>query len=366
MRKIIPELTTELERHFGDPKDVGAGKPFRVNTYRELVEHTAKLSYKNKDHLLFFRGQGKDYKNKAGNSTFYPSIYRGDYTPVRELEIRFDILEGCSRRLSQLFEDQRIEGHRDLKRRRSIQWSILQHYEVCSTPYTDFTHSLRVACSFATMDNNGDEAYIFVFGLPYVTNRISVNSEHDIINIRLLSICPPTALRPYFQEGYLAGTDDVTTNFDSKTELDFSNRLVAKFIIPNTKSFWGSGFDEIPKESLYPDKDPIAEVCSIIKADAKRGLRKGDLGEFIQSWGDLERELTRRAKRKDLRSVTVREAARELFYSESIPEQTFHLLERLRLFRNKLVHAPNKLKEGEVATNLDLLDEAKKTLKIKS
>jgi len=60
---------------------------------------------------------------------------------------------------------------------------------------------LRVACSFATMDNENEFAYIFVFGLPYFTNRITINSEHDIINIRLLSICPPTALRPYFQEG---------------------------------------------------------------------------------------------------------------------------------------------------------------------
>lgn len=70
-------------------------------------------------------------------------------------------------------------------------------------------------------DNNEEFGYVYVFGFPYITNRISRNSEHDLINVRLLSICPPTALRPYFQEGYLAGTDEVTTNFDSKSELDF-------------------------------------------------------------------------------------------------------------------------------------------------
>ena len=62
------------------------------------------------------------------------------------------------------------------------------------------------------------------FGLPYITNRISVNSEQDLVNVRLLSICPPDALRPYFQEGYLAGTDEVTTDYDSKDELDFTKR----------------------------------------------------------------------------------------------------------------------------------------------
>ena len=116
------------------------------------------------------------------------------------------------------------------------------------------------------MLNNGNQyAYVYILGSPYITNRITINSEHDIINIRMLSICPPTAFRPYFQEGYLAGTDNVTTKYDQKTELDFNNRLLAKFRIPNNKSFWGSGFNVIPEESLYPLNDPIYELCRQIK-----------------------------------------------------------------------------------------------------
>src|ERR1700733_11509446 len=121
MRKITPELTRELEQHFGDPNNVGSGKAFRVSSYRELQMQVAKLSYANKDHLIYFRGQNKDYKNKAGNSTFYPSIYRGDYTLSRELENRFDILDGSCSTLTELFEKKKIEGYRDLKRRKSIQ-----------------------------------------------------------------------------------------------------------------------------------------------------------------------------------------------------------------------------------------------------
>jgi hypothetical protein len=110
MRCIQPELTEELLNHFGDPTLVGSTAPFPVATFRELVEHTAKLAFKNKDHLIFYRGQSTDYKNKTGNSSFYPSIYRGDYLPVRELTNRFDILEGASEALVNLFEREKIEG----------------------------------------------------------------------------------------------------------------------------------------------------------------------------------------------------------------------------------------------------------------
>lgn len=269
MRKITPELTAELFNHFGNPQQtkVAAGEAYKVSSFRQLVENVAKLAFKNKDHLLFFRGQAQDYRNKAGVSTFYPSIYRGEYLSQKEIDRRFVALKEAGNTLVKLFEEQKIEGYREVRKRRAIQWSILQHYEVCPTPYMDFTHSLRVACSFATIDNSNDSAYIYIFGLPYLSNRISMNSEHDIINIRLLSICPPTALRPYFQEGYLVGTDGITSKYDSKGELDFNNRLVAKFEIPNNKSFWGDDFHQIPKNSLYPENDPIEEICKIIKED---------------------------------------------------------------------------------------------------
>ena len=74
-------------------------------------------------------------------------------------------------------------------------------------------------------ENGGENGYVYIFGLPYLFGRISINSEHDIVNVRLLSIAPPGALRPYFQEGYLAGTTDITTEYRTKTRLDFKNRL---------------------------------------------------------------------------------------------------------------------------------------------
>src|ERR1019366_4683269 len=140
-------------------------------------------------------------------------------------------------------------------------WSILQHYEVAETPLLDVTHSLRVACSFAQLASSDQTCYVYALGFPYPTNRISINSEEDLVNIRLLSICPPDALRPYFQEGYMAGTADVTTNFDNKTELEFRNRLIAKFAIPRAGRFWNAGFEATPRTALYPPKDRVEILC---------------------------------------------------------------------------------------------------------
>lgn len=364
MRTIQPDLTEELLRHFGDPPQVAKKDGFVVGTFRELVEQTAKLSFKNKDHLLFYRGQGSDYKTKAGSSTFYPSIYRGDYLPQRELINRFDILEGASKALTDLFTVNKIEGHSELRRRKYIQWSILQHYEVCGTPLLDFTHSLRVACSFATLDNSNKHAYVYVFGLPYLTNRISINSEHDLVNIRLLSICPPTALRPYFQEGYLTGTDEITSTFDNKTELDFKNRLIAKFKIPNTAKFWGTDFNQIPRTSLYPSGDPILELCLQIRDIATKELQVGDLGEFLKSWAELEDRIVSTARLESQRFLSMREAIRFLFENGKISEDLLHPLEGLRKFRNTVVHKPTDVTQRDLRRFLELLELLKNQLRL--
>lgn len=362
MRTIIPEFTSELAAHFGEPKHIANASPFRVKTFRELVEHTAKLSFTNKDHLLFYRGQANDYKNKGGSSTFYPSIYRSDQLPAIEVAHKFDRLEGASAQLVKVFEDHKIEGYKELKRRKAIQWSILQHYEVCPTPLLDFTHSLRVACSFATMDSNRETTFIFVFALPYLTNRISINSEHDIINIRLLSICPPTALRPYFQEGYLVGTDGITTNYDSKTELDFKNRLVAKFEIPNDKKFWGPDFHKIPKPSLYPEYDPILNLVKDIKDFTDRELQSGQIGDFLKAWTELEEKITTAAQSLTQRNLSIRESISILFKADRIQEELLPTLGYLRKFRNTLVHKPRNVSQKETTESLAEIRRIKREL----
>ena len=171
MRTITGTLTPKLNRML-KKQLVAKANAVPVSSFRQLMDYVARLSYLNKDNLLFFRGQGFDYTNKAGASTLYPSIYSGERVSRDELDIRFNILKSASRRLSDSLKTEKIEGFKDVKRRKYIQWSILQHYEVCPTPLLDLTHSLRVACSFAFHSKNDNNPFVFVLGLPYLTNRV--------------------------------------------------------------------------------------------------------------------------------------------------------------------------------------------------
>jgi hypothetical protein len=209
-----------------------------------------------------------------------------------------------------------------------------------------------VACSFATINNSSDEAFIYAFGMPYFTNRISINSEHDIQNIRLLSICPPTALRPYFQEGYVVSTYDITTNYESKTDLDFNNRLIAKFKIPNKKSFWGKEFYSLSQKTLYPENDPIDEICKHLKTEVDKGLKSGDLGEFIKLWAELEGLLNSSYERDGNRYIGIRNTMSELFKQKILDEEVYYKTEMLRKFRNILVHKPMDITPSQVRTRL--------------
>jgi uncharacterized protein YutE (UPF0331/DUF86 family) len=351
MREDKPKLTPELARH-SDLVSIGRATPYSVNTYRELVEHIAHLSYLNKDNLLFFRGQTQDYHNKAGVSTFYPSIYREENLPQREVVYRFELLDHASRQLRELFTKNEVDGCKDVSRKRYIQWSILQHYGVCRTPLLDFTHSLRVACSFAQLDNASEIAYVYIFGFPYITNRISINSEHDIVNIRLLSICPPDALRPYFQEGYLAGTSDITSDYDSKSELDFNNRLIAKFSIPNTKQFWGSGLSKIPKSLLFPQNDHIEQLCKSIETTIQKEIHPGAIGEFLVEWIQLEQALIQKTKGQEARPLSIREAIQRLFRTGVLDDSQAYQIDEIRKFRNMLVHEPTRIEPNSVTVFL--------------
>lgn len=355
MRKITGALTKELIEHIGD-NDVRKAPAFPVKDYRELMQHVARLAYANKDYMLFFRGQRSDKTNKAGSSTFYPSIYRGERISKSELEARVDILSSASKRLVDAFEKERVDGAGDVRRRKYIQWSILQHYEVCATPLLDFSQSVRVACSFAFLKEGTTDAYVFVFGLPYVTNRISVNSEHDIVNIRLLSICPPDALRPYYQEGYLAGSDEFTLDFHSKEEFDFNARLIAKFRIQNSSKFWNKGFSAIPEEALYPRHDKIDSLCKALGREFGTGQNPGQLGLLIHSWVKLESDLLDLAKKKSDAVRTAREAISVLSGHEIIDDNLVERIDRVRRVRNRSVHRPEKAKPDDMVSAKQEID----------
>jgi len=85
----------------------------KIERYDELVREVAKLAYQNKDVLLFYRGQANDHKNKSGNSTFYPTIYREDRLTKSRIFEKFEILKACSSQLVESFERFEKQGKYD-------------------------------------------------------------------------------------------------------------------------------------------------------------------------------------------------------------------------------------------------------------
>ena len=87
--------------------------------------------------------------------------------------------------------------------------------------------------------------------------------EEELFNIKLLSICPPKAIRPYYQEGYLAGSFPIMESLRSY-KLDMARRLVAKFRLK--PPFWDNNFHAIPDDALLPEGDPMKRICDDVKA----------------------------------------------------------------------------------------------------
>lgn len=305
MRETTPQLTEILRRHFQD--SVPRRDAYPVATYNELMKIVAELSYLNRDNLLFFRGQTKDYRNKAGATTLYPTLYRKNVISKAKLDYDFSVLKEISTILAEETKKHDRRAADEIRRKLYIQWSIIQHYQVYETPLLDITQSLRVACSFAQTgapredDFSRKEAYVYVLGLPYMPNGVSINSEQEIINVRLLSACPSLALRPYFQEGFLVGTADITDNYDDKNELDFNRRLIAKFLIPGDESFWAGNPGGIPRELLFLDEenDTMHGICSAIHGAVLNieGMLFED-SEYSKEAGDFAETLRRRLNRK--------------------------------------------------------------------
>lgn len=346
MRAIKGLLTKDIEKHV-DGNSVSKRDAYPVSSFRALVEHVARLSYLNKDYLLFFRGQEHDYRNKAGATTIYPKIYRGEYVSRDQLQLSFSVLDSAASNLCNALKNNNMECYREVSRRKYIQWSILQHYEVCPTPLLDITQSLRVACSFAYFSGDNGEPYVYVLGLPYYTNRISLNTEHDLVNIRLLSICPPEALRPYYQEGFVTGTDEVSTNYDSKTELDFNNRLIAKFqLVGEMDSFWGNEFGPYSKSVLFPSNDKFLEICDSIGTEIEGGPSPSQVGAFLEQWTELESWMVELARSKSTHKevYSVGRAVQFLHSIEVLDTSTVVLFDEIRKTRNMVVHKPKQVK----------------------
>ena len=253
---------------------IRAAAGHRVQTYFELAKKVAELQFLNRDHVLLFRGQPADYRTVKGNSMLKASIFRlanGKVPTAKILTQRFHVLRRAEAALVQQYAESGFVGRDRLKRQRILRWAILQHYEVCRTPLLDVTQSLRIAASFASM-GDGDERYVFVLGVPNVSGAITASSEASLQIVRLSSACPPEAVRPHLQEGYLLGEYPEIADFEQNAhyryhEMDFGRRLLAKFRFDPTTLWKSPNFPQASNEALYPKdhRDPLLGVAQDVK-----------------------------------------------------------------------------------------------------
>ena len=148
-----------------------------------------------------------------------------------------------------------------------------------------------------------------------------------------------------------------------KTELDFNNRLIAKFEIPNNGSFWGRGFHQIPESSLFPKSDPIKILCEEIREVASRELKSGDLGDFLKIWAEIEELVTMHAREGQKRYLSFRKALSNLIEQGRIDKELYYQLDSIRSFRNTVVHQPNKVNSGMITEYLFSIEQALIALK---
>jgi len=260
--------------------DVRGMAAHRVKSFLELATKVAELHFRNRDFVLLFRGQNGDYKNNHLNTTLKPSLFRpkSRHNPSSSTLIqRFQDLRKAERLLVDSYRQKKFMGIAGLQRYQIVRWSILQHYEVCPTPLLDVTHSLRIAASFASISTE-DEAFVFVVGVPNLSGAITASAEAGLQVVRLSSVCPPAAVRPHIQEGYLLGEYPEMIGYEQKQlyahyEIDFGRRLVAKFRF-DPKTFWNDGaFPKVEKDALYPSPglDPLHRMTRQIKEQLSPG-----------------------------------------------------------------------------------------------
>ena len=257
-----------------------------VSTYFGLAKKIAELQFLNREHVLLFRGQAQDYKTKLGNSTLKPKIFRLENNRVPSpivLETRFKTLKIAESELLARYEENGYLGLEQVKRHRILRWAILQHYGVCATPLLDVTQSIRIAASIATDDNDTNDAFLYVLGVPNISGAVTASSEAGIQIIRLASACPPDAIRPHLQEGYLLGEYPEIADFEQNVhyknyEMDFGRRLVAKFRFnPRPDGFWKNlNYPPLTKSAMLPPehRDRLLTLTEEIRKILKKTKKK--------------------------------------------------------------------------------------------
>lgn len=259
-RKVTKQVFTQATT-----AKVRRDKGWLVASFSDLVHCVAQLGSHNSRFNLFFRGQNEDYLDKKNQTKLYPSIFRPDKGQKR---LHNNVVRARFKKLQDSMKSLRANSHdlgllfSPLSIHNEYWLSLLQHYGICFTPLLDLTQSLRVAASFALLNLETrrfqESGYLYVLGMPHLHGCISFFADDGMTIVKLQSVCPPQALRPHFQEGYLVGRWPRT---GAKQATDnFAYWLVGKYQLDNTSAdFFGGDFPPIPADALIPRDDEFRD-----------------------------------------------------------------------------------------------------------
>lgn len=240
-----------------------------VCSYPKLVQCISFLTVMNKRLILLYRGQAED-------RDLLPAIFRCEWPmPPHGRLVKIDAdrrhlwqrLDELGDIVYTICQKRGLPRWRTLNHVREAKWAVTQHYGLWPTPLIDLTSSLRVAASFALKARaKGDTAvitgFLYVVGMPNLTGSVTHSLDDQLVLARLNAVCPPAAMRPHLQDGFLVGRfpfyDIDSTKVD---ENNLGRRLIAKFkLIDNGEGeFWNEDFPRISDEALLPSRDALLE-----------------------------------------------------------------------------------------------------------
>lgn len=244
---------------------------YSVTSFRDLVGLVAELASNNPEMNLYYRGQTEDYRDQNQRTKIYPSLYRpragkSNLQPVtiqKRIKSLREAIDLMRRKHRVLGLPATPLSHHD-----EYYQALLQHYELRATPLIDISVSLRVAASFA-LDGNVPEAFLYVVNLPLPTGSISHFVDPNMVLIRLQSVCPPVALRPHYQEGYLVG--QLRSQAQKLVGDNLAKRVVGKYRLLNPRgAFWDQDFPAIPRNALLPANDLFGEKLTSLLSQMPR------------------------------------------------------------------------------------------------
>lgn len=254
--------------------EIARSAPLKVKTYEELAEKAAEISYRNREYFPLYRGQAKDYQSSKGRprSSLIGNFHRPgegkQFLTGPEKTKRRERLEAAAKAFVRVIKEKAFPYRDDFIKddfqfTDELVWSILQHYEILPTPLLDLTQSLSVACSFASLDRGGGNACVYMLGFEGISPNIFYSYRERYQLIRLSSVMPKIAKRPFYQEGYFLGDFPQGRCFEEQ-RTNFACRLLAKFSF-DPKTFWTSGMKALPRSVLYPRKDEMEQIMKRIE-----------------------------------------------------------------------------------------------------